>query len=144
MSESLQETMRAWNPRFWSVARKTIESISVRNPGIQSWCKRFCMGCPLLFAMKILPVRNLLKGSMNRFLFGQSFFAKYFVRFFQVRREFHLDFILLLSIKGEAGETLADKLLPIRHATPLLASSTHQRVPPIPSGGATVSSSRQE
>jgi hypothetical protein len=74
-------------------------------------------------ALQIPPVRNLLKGSMNRFLFGQSFFAKCFVRFFQVRGEFHLDFILLFSIKGEAGETLADKFLPIRHATPLSAAS---------------------
>ena len=55
---------------------------------------------------------------MDRFFFGQSFLAKYFVRFFQVRSEFRLDFILLFSIKGEAGEALADKFLPIRHAKP--------------------------
>src|SRR4029077_16536158 len=95
-------------------------------------------------ALQIPPVPNLLKGSTDRFFFGQSFLAKYFVRFFQVRGEFRLDFILLFSIKGEAGDTLADKLLPVRHATPWSASSAHQRVPPIPSAGATVSSSRQE
>ncbi len=32
--------------------------------------------------------------------------------------EFQLDFIPLFSIKGEAGETLADKILPIRHPSP--------------------------
>jgi hypothetical protein len=32
-----------------------------------------------------------------------------------MRGEFRVDFVLLLSIKGEAGETLADEFLPIRH-----------------------------
>jgi hypothetical protein len=58
MSESLQETIRALNPSFWSATKKTIESVIVRNPGIQSWCSRFTMGRPLLFAMKIFRCKS--------------------------------------------------------------------------------------
>src|SRR5260370_27902605 len=39
-------------------------------------------------------------------------------RSFQMRGKFRVDFVLRFSIKGEAGEALADKFLPISHAQP--------------------------
>jgi hypothetical protein len=59
-------------------------------------------------ALQIPPVRNLLKGSISRFFFGQSFFAKCFARFFQVRGELRMNFVFLGGLKRKIGETLAD------------------------------------
>src|SRR5207248_1301793 len=52
------QTMRGRDPNFWSHIKKTIESVSVRNPGIQSWCIRFCMRCPLLLAIEIFRCKS--------------------------------------------------------------------------------------
>src|SRR5436305_1949051 len=50
--------MRGRNPSFWSVIRKTVERMKVRNPGIHNCCTRFFMRCPLSFAAIILRCKS--------------------------------------------------------------------------------------
>ena len=50
---------------------------------------------------------------MDRFFFGQSFLAKYFVRFFQVRAEFFDHFALFSGLYREPSEFRAHQLFPI-------------------------------
>src|SRR5207249_8712519 len=50
--------MRGRNPSFWSVIRKTVERMKVRNPGIHNCCTRFFMRCPLSFAAVILRCKS--------------------------------------------------------------------------------------
>src|SRR5579859_1038181 len=52
------QTMRGRNPNLWSAVKKSMESISVRNPGTQSCRIRFSMTCSPLFAVRILRCKS--------------------------------------------------------------------------------------
>src|SRR2546429_5598788 len=52
-------------------------------------------------ALQILPVRSLLHGSPRRFFFTQALLAEHCVRFFQVRCQFRVHFVLLSGIERE-------------------------------------------